>query len=98
MVEHRAQHFDELAIAVGVALQLRAHLGQGRRQVPVLEWGAIAQGTRLLHQDSNFPVDKGTCSYPVLWNVFKRLAAGYSADEKTALFSGAAKKAYRLEV
>jgi hypothetical protein len=28
----------------------------------------------------------------------KRLAAGYSADEKTALFSGAAKKAYRLEV
>jgi hypothetical protein len=25
-------------------------------------------------------------------------AAGYSADEKTALFSGAAKKAYRLEV
>ena len=43
-------------------------------------------------------VDKGTCSYPVLWNAFKRLAAGYSADEKTALFSGAAKKAYRLEV
>jgi hypothetical protein len=35
---------------------------------------------------------------PVLWNTLKRLAAGYSADEKTALFSGAAKKAYRLEV
>jgi len=34
----------------------------------------------------------------VLWNAFKRLASGYSADEKTALFSGAAKKAYRLEV
>ena len=48
--------------------------------------------------ESNFPVDKGTCSYPVLWNAFKRLAAGYSADEKTALFSGAAKKAYRLDV
>jgi L-fuconolactonase len=48
--------------------------------------------------ESNFPVDKGTCSYQVLWNAFKRLAAGHSADEKTALFSGAARKAYRLDV
>lgn len=48
--------------------------------------------------ESNFPVDKGTCSYQVLWNTFKRIAAGYSADEKTALFSGAASKAYRLTV
>ena len=48
--------------------------------------------------ESNFPVDKGTCSYPVLWNAFKRLAAGYSPDEKSALFNGAAKKVYRLEV
>src|SRR6516162_1091105 len=42
--------------------------------------------------------DSGSCSYQVLWNAFKRIAAGHSADEKTALFSGAAKKAYRLEV
>ena len=48
--------------------------------------------------ESNFPVDKGTCSYQVLWNAFKRIVARHSADEKTALFSGAAKKAYRLDV
>ena len=48
--------------------------------------------------DSKFPVDKGSCSYQVLWTAVKRIAAGHSADEKTALFSGAAKKAYRLEV
>ena len=30
--------------------------------------------------ESNFPVDKVSCSYTVLWNSFKRLAAGYSAD------------------
>jgi hypothetical protein len=41
-------------------------------------------------------VDKGTCSYQVLWNAFKRIAAGYSADEKAALFHGAAANAYRL--
>src|SRR5207248_10040602 len=46
--------------------------------------------------ESNFPVDRGMCSYPVLWNAFKRLAADCSADEKTALFGGAATKAYRL--
>jgi L-fuconolactonase len=47
--------------------------------------------------ESNFPVDKGY-SYQVLWNAFKRIAAGYSAEERTALFSGAASKAYRLAV
>jgi predicted TIM-barrel fold metal-dependent hydrolase len=48
--------------------------------------------------ESNFPVDRGTCSYDVLWNAFKRLAAGCSADEKTALFSGTARRVYRLEL
>ena len=38
--------------------------------------------------ESNFPVDKITSGYGVLWNAFKRLASGASAAEKTALFSG----------
>ncbi len=46
--------------------------------------------------ESNFPVDKITSGYGVLWNAFKRLAAGASASEKTALFSGTAEKVYRL--
>ncbi len=65
---------------------------------PYIETCIAAFGPTRSMFESNFPVDKGTCSYPVLWNAFKRLASGYSADEKTALFSGAAKKAYRLEV
>jgi L-fuconolactonase len=47
--------------------------------------------------ESNFPVDKGMCSYPVLWNAFKRLASGASAAERAALFSGTAARLYRLE-
>jgi len=39
-----------------------------------------------------FPGRQSTCSYQVLWNAFKRIAAGYSTDEKTALFSGAPRK------
>jgi hypothetical protein len=33
----------------------------------------------------------------VLWNASKRIAAGHSADEKAALFSGVARRAYRLD-
>jgi predicted TIM-barrel fold metal-dependent hydrolase len=46
--------------------------------------------------ESNFPPDRESVSYPVLWNAFKRVATGYSAAEKRALFYGAAATAYRL--
>jgi L-fuconolactonase len=61
---------------------------------PYIETCVEAFGPQRSMYESNFPVDKGTCSYRVLWNAFKRIAAGYSADEKTALFKGAALKAY----
>jgi L-fuconolactonase len=49
--------------------------------------------------ESNFPVDKECISYRTLWNLFKRIAAkaGLSESEKTAMFSGTAARAYRLE-
>lgn len=46
---------------------------------------------------SNFPVDKGTCSYAVLWNAFKRITSGCSNEEISVLFAGTAKHAYRLD-
>ena len=46
--------------------------------------------------ESNFPVDKITSGYGVLWNAFKRLAASASAAEKTALFAGTARRVYGL--
>ena len=46
--------------------------------------------------ESNFPVDKITSGYAVLWNAFKRIAAGASTDAKTALCSGTASRVYRL--
>jgi predicted TIM-barrel fold metal-dependent hydrolase len=47
--------------------------------------------------ESNFPVEKMGIGYAALWNAFKRIAAGASADEKQALFSGTARRAYRLD-
>ena len=48
--------------------------------------------------ESNYPPDRGSVDYPVLWNAFKRIAAGYSDTEKRALFYGAAERAYRLDL
>ncbi len=47
--------------------------------------------------ESNFPVEKMGIGYAALWNAFKRIAAGASAEEKLALFSGTARRAYRLD-
>ncbi len=47
--------------------------------------------------ESNFPVDKRTCSYPVLWNAFKRIAGNYSVAEIEGLFAGNAARCYRLD-
>ena len=46
--------------------------------------------------ESNFPVDKMGASWRTIWNAFKRITAGASADEKAALFSGTAARVYRL--
>jgi L-fuconolactonase len=48
--------------------------------------------------ESNFPVDAATTTYPVLWNAFKRIVSGASSEEKNALFSGTAKRVYRIEL
>lgn len=53
-------------------------------------------GARRCMFESNFPVDKASCSYTVLWNSFKRLTARYSAADRAALFHDTAARVYRL--
>ncbi len=48
--------------------------------------------------ESNFPVDRQTVPYTVLWNAFQILAERYSNAEQDDLFVGAAARAYRLEI
>ncbi|WP_394763923.1 amidohydrolase family protein, partial [Phenylobacterium sp.] len=67
-----------------------------REWAPYIEACIEAFGPERCMFESNFPVDMGACTYPVLWNAFKRIAQGYSQGEKTALFSGTATKVYRL--
>ena len=57
-----------------------------------------AFGARRCMFESNFPVDKATCSYGVLWNAYKRIAAGATEADKAWLFSDSASAFYRLGV
>ncbi len=65
---------------------------------PYIETCIQAFGPARCMCESNFPVDIGSCDYRTLWNAFKVLAKGYSPEEKTAMFSGTAKRVYRLEL
>jgi predicted TIM-barrel fold metal-dependent hydrolase len=46
--------------------------------------------------ESNFPVDRMSLSYRVLWNALKKIAAPYSSTERDAMFRGTATRIYRL--
>ena len=46
--------------------------------------------------ESNFPVEKQSVSYHVLWNAFKKIAADFNEEDKDALFRETADRVYRL--
>ncbi len=48
--------------------------------------------------ESNFPVDKVSYSYNVVYNAFKRLSKGYSAAERAAMFHDTAARVYNIDV
>ena len=48
--------------------------------------------------ESNFPVDKVSYSYHVMYNAFKRIAKDYSASEKADMFHDVATRVYRIEL
>ena len=63
---------------------------------PYIETCIEAFGPARCMFESNFPVEKMGASWTTLWNAFKRITAGASADEKAMLFSGTARRVYRL--
>lgn len=63
---------------------------------PYIETAIEVMGADRCMFESNFPVDKASCGYGVLWNAFKRITAGCSADVKAALYRETARRTYRL--
>jgi len=65
---------------------------------PYIETCIEAFGADRCMFESNFPVDRFGCDYVSLWNAFKHITKGYSAADKTALYSGTAKRVYRVNI
>ena len=78
-----------------------------RERPPTSDEFAAAQKRYYLHTiecfgpercmfESNFPVDKLSISYPVMWNGMKKIVQDFSEDEKHAMFYGTAARVYRV--
>ena len=65
---------------------------------PYIETCIEAFGPQRSMFESNFPVDKGMCSYPVLWNAFKRIAAELLRRREDRAVQRRREESYRLEV
>lgn len=65
---------------------------------PYIETCIEAFGVTRCMFESNFPVESASCTYPILWNAFKRLAISASTEEKAALFWDTSTHIYRLAV
>ena len=55
-------------------------------------------GTGRCMFESNFPPDKVSYSYNVMYNAFKWLSKGYSESERAAMFHETAVRVYRIDV
>ncbi len=83
----------ELGPDVRVSSQVMADLFR-----PYVETCVEAFGASRAMFESNFPVDRWGADYATLWNAFKRIASGASAEEKAELFAGAAARFYKISI
>ena len=63
---------------------------------PYFDFAIEAFGPDRCMWESNFPVDKLSCSYNIVWNSFKKISKDFSADEKAKLFHDTATRIYSL--
>ena len=64
---------------------------------PYFTWCIEQFGVERCMFESNFPVDKISFSYTVMWNAFKRLSRDFSPKERAALFHDTVARVYRLK-
>ena len=65
---------------------------------PWVDYVVKRMGSQRCMFESNFPLDKGSCSYRTLWNAFKRLSRQYPPEARRALLSQTAIDTYRLAI
>jgi predicted TIM-barrel fold metal-dependent hydrolase len=65
-------------------------------QAPYYHHTIEAFGPRRCMFESNFPVDRMSLSYPVLWNALEKIASRYDPSERSAMFEGTARRVYGI--
>jgi len=63
---------------------------------PYVETCIEAFGPNRCMMESNFPVDKQSCSYGVFWNAMKQITSSLASSEKSMLYHDTAARVYRL--
>ena len=92
----------------GLAMAINGHQWHKQKFPPTSKKLAEATRPYLLHCieefgpkrcmfESNFPVDKVSCSYNVLWNSFKRVTAEFSENEKHTMYYDTAVRFYSIK-
>jgi predicted TIM-barrel fold metal-dependent hydrolase len=66
------------------------------KMAPFVFWCVERFGADRCMFESNFPVDRVSYSYTVMWNAFKRVTADFSPEQRKALFFDTAARVYRL--
>lgn len=61
-----------------------------------LRWCVDTFGPSRCMFESNYPVDRSSLSYSVVWNTFQRIATLYTDEEQDELFSGTAARVYQI--
>ena len=64
---------------------------------PILDFCIEKFGTKRGMFESNFPVDKVSFSYNVLYNAFKKYSKDYSKSERAAMFRDNAINFYKVK-
>ena len=87
----------DLSVPVGTHYGNKSSATLAAKWRPYIETCIATFGPERCMFESNFPPDKAVCTYGALWNAFKRIVAGYSESEKSALFNDTATRVYRLK-
>ena len=106
-IELIAQRPNVVAKLGGLAMPDNGFGWHDRDSPPTSDEFAEAQARYYLHAiqcfgadrcmfESNFPVDRWSLSYHVLWNGLKKIVADFPENEQHAMFYGTAARVYRL--
>jgi len=104
-----AKHKNVYMKLGGLGMPHLGHAWEERPLPPSSDELAVAWGPYVLYciesfgvarcmMESNFPMDKITCSYTILFNALKKIVKDYSKEDKVKLFETTALECYGVEL